>query len=68
MEKRMTEGLSLEELETHARAELLPDRLEMRRGNRKKGIRRGNVRCDVTNVAGLDVLAENNFVCQRINA
>jgi hypothetical protein len=66
--ERMTKGLALEELEAHAHADLLPDRIEMRRGNRKKVIRRGNVRCDVTNVAGLDVVAENFLQCQRINA
>jgi hypothetical protein len=43
------EGLSLRELEAHARAELLPDRIEMHRRVRKirKRIRRrtGNVSC-----------------------
>jgi hypothetical protein len=43
------EGLSLQELEAHARAELLPDRIEMHRRVRKirKRIRRrtGNVEC-----------------------
>ncbi len=42
-------GLSLRELEAHARAELLPDRIEMHRRVRKirKRIRRrsGNVSC-----------------------
>ena len=67
--EKMTKGLSLEELEVHAHAALLPDRIELRRGNKKKTrITRGNVRCEATNVAGLDVLAKNNFVCQRINA
>ena len=67
--ERMTKGLSLGELEAHAHAALLPDRLEMRRGNKKKTfIRRGNVRCEATNVAGLDVVAANVFQCQRINA
>jgi hypothetical protein len=43
------EGLSLQELEAHARAELLPDRIEMHRRVRKirKRIRRrkGDVEC-----------------------
>jgi hypothetical protein len=42
------EGLSLRELEAHARAELLPDRIEMhRRVSIRKRIRRrkGNVSC-----------------------
>jgi hypothetical protein len=42
-------GLSLGELEAHARAELLPDRIEMHRRVRKIRIRRrrrsGNVEC-----------------------
>jgi hypothetical protein len=67
--EKMTKGLALEELEAHAHAALLPDRIELRRGNKKKTrITRGNVRCDVTNVAGLDVVAENFLQCQRINA
>ncbi len=64
----MTKGLALEELEAHGHAALLPDRIEMRRANKKKVIRRGNVRCTTTNVAGMDVFAWNKFVCQRINA
>ena len=41
------EGLSLRELEAHARAELLPDRIEMHRSVRKirKRRRSGNVEC-----------------------
>jgi hypothetical protein len=41
------EGLSLRELEAHARAELLPDRIEMHRRVRKirKRRRSGNVEC-----------------------
>jgi hypothetical protein len=66
--ERMTKGLALEELEAHAHADLLPDRVEMRRANKKKVIRRGNVRCHVTNVAGFDVDADTDFQCQRINA
>jgi hypothetical protein len=40
-------GLSLRELEAHARAELLPDRIEMHRRVRKirKRRRSGNVEC-----------------------
>jgi hypothetical protein len=52
------EGLSLRELEAHARAELLPDRIEMHRRVRKirKRIRRrsGNVSCG------------DNVACNRI--
>ena len=63
----MTKGLALEELEAHAHAALLPDRIELRRGNKKKTTRitRGNVRCEATNVAGLDVVALNDYLCQR---
>ena len=65
----MTKGLTLEELETHGLAALLPDRIEMRRGSRRtKSVRRGNVRCTATNVAGLDVFVDNEFLCQRITA
>ena len=68
----MTEGLSLEELEAHGHADLLPDRIEMhrRRSTRRriKRVRRGNVHCSATNVAGADVFADNRFTCQRINA
>jgi hypothetical protein len=40
------EGLSLRELEAHARAELLPDRIEMhRRKSVRKRRRSGNVEC-----------------------
>jgi hypothetical protein len=53
-------GLSLEELEAQARAELLPDRIEMhrRRSIRKKRIRKkiGNVECSGT-----------TNICHRIN-
>ncbi len=67
--ERMTKGLALEELEALARAELLPDRVEMRRSRRiTKRIRRGNVKCEATNVAGMDVDVDNIFRCQRITA
>jgi hypothetical protein len=59
METGKVEGLSLRELEAHARAELLPDRIEMHRPKRvrkKVRIRRGNVDC-----AGGD-----RVVCNRI--
>jgi hypothetical protein len=49
METGKVEGLTLQQLEAHSRAELLPDRIEMRRRVRKirKRIRRrkGNVEC-----------------------
>ncbi len=68
--EQLTKGLALEELEAHARAELLPDRVEMRRfrNRRTKRVRAGNVTCTATNVAGGDVWAWNKFVCQRIVA
>ncbi len=51
-------GLSPRELEAHARAELLPDRIEMHRRVRKlrKRIKRGNVECSGT-----------TNICRRIN-
>ena len=53
-------GLSPRELEAHARAELLPDRIEMqrRRSIRKRRIRKriGNVECGGT-----------TNICNRIN-
>ena len=67
----MAKGLTLEELEAHGHAGLLPDRIEMRRRRnvRKRITRRsGNVRCTATNVAGDDVFAHNRFTCTRINA
>ena len=67
--EKMTKGLALEELEAYGHAALLPDRVEMRRSKRiSKRIRRGNVKCDTTNVAGIDVFAFNAFQCQRITA
>ncbi len=68
--EKMTKGLALEELEAYGHAELLPDRVEMRRfrNRRTKRVRAGNVTCTATNVAGRDVFAWNYFVCQRINA
>jgi hypothetical protein len=52
IETGKVEGLSLRELEAHARAELLPDRIEMHRSVRKirKRRRSGNVECG-SNVA-----------------
>jgi hypothetical protein len=53
METDKVEGLSLRELESHARAELLPDRIEMHRPKRvRKKIRKriGNVTCEGTTV------------------
>jgi hypothetical protein len=48
-------GLSLRELEAHARAELLPDRIEMHRRVRiRKRRRSGNVECG------------DNVACNRI--
>ena len=69
--ERMTKGLALEELEAHSHAELLPDRVEMRRRrsvNRRLRRRSGNVECTATNVGGLVNAAANLQICQRINA
>jgi hypothetical protein len=45
--KKKAEGLDMQELEAHSRAELLPDRIEMhRRSVRKKTVRKWN--CDGT--------------------
>jgi hypothetical protein len=68
--EQLTKGLALEELEGYSYAQLLPDRIEMRRGNKRSKRRRsGNVECKVTNVAGLinDVPLNLQF-CNRINA
>jgi hypothetical protein len=40
--KKKAEGLDMQELEAHSRAELLPDRIEMRR-HRKKNRRRNGL-------------------------
>jgi hypothetical protein len=60
MEAGKAGGLSSRELEAHARAELLPDRIEMHRRVRKlrKRIRRGNVICD----------GGNPNICNRIKS
>ena len=68
MEKTMTKGMALPELEAHSYAELLPDRIEMRRGNRRsKRVRRGNIRCTSDNVGGLVNLAATLQICQRLS-
>jgi hypothetical protein len=65
--EKMTKGMALPELEAHSYAELLPDRIEMRRGNRRsKRIKKGNVKCTVDNVAGLFNEAETIQICQII--
>ena len=70
--ERTIKGLALEELEAHAHADLLPDRVEMhrRRNSRRrlKRVRAGNVTCTATNVGGLVNAAANLQICQRINA
>ena len=68
--EKMTKGLGLEELEAHSYAELLPDRIEMRRRSRsiRKRRRSGNVECTATNVGGLINAALNIQACSRINA
>jgi hypothetical protein len=58
--ENLTKGLALEELEAHSFAELLPDRIEMRRRrsvNRRLRRRSGNVECTA-----------NLQLCNRINA
>ena len=58
MEKTMSKGLALEELEAHSHAELLPDRIEMhRRKSVRKRIRKrkNNVTC-----------SGDRLVCNRI--
>jgi hypothetical protein len=62
----MIKGLGLEELEAHSYAELLPDRVEMRRLRKRR--RSGNVECKATNVGGLINTALNIQACSRINA
>jgi hypothetical protein len=68
--EKMIKGLALEELEAHSYAQLLPDRIEMRRwrNRQRKRRRSGNVTCTVTNVGGLVNAAANLQICQRINA
>ncbi len=68
--EKMTKGLALEELEAHGFAQLLPDRIEMRRGGSRirKRRRSGNVECSATNIGGLSNEARNFQFCNRINA
>ena len=69
MEKMITKGLALEELEAHSYADLLPDRIEMRmRRSIRKRRRSGNVECTATNVGGLINAALNVQACSRITA
>ena len=69
MEKMMTKGLDLEELEAHSHAELLPDRIEMRRWRivQRKRRRSGNVTCTATNVSGLVNRASTLQACSRFS-
>jgi hypothetical protein len=67
--EQLSKGLGLEELEGHSYAELLPDRIEMRRRRSiRKRRRSGNVECTATNVGGLVNAAANLQLCNRINA
>jgi hypothetical protein len=68
--EKTTKGLALEELDGYSFAQLLPDRIEMRRGNKRSKRRRsGNVECTATNVGGLlNIVPFNIQACQRINA
>jgi hypothetical protein len=67
--ENMIKGLALEELEAHSHAQLLPDRIEMRRwrSRHRKRRRSGNVECTATNVGGLVNAAANLQLCNRIN-
>ena len=68
MEKTMSKGLALEELEAYSHAEFLPARVEMRRRRSiRKRRRSGNVECTATNVGGLLNAAATLQICQRIN-
>ena len=60
MQKQMTKGLGLEELEAHSHAELLPDRIEM---HRRKSIRKKRIRKKIGNVE----CSGGNNTCARIN-
>ena len=62
--ERMTKGLALEELEAHAHAALLPDRVEMRVRKRRRS---GNLECKATNVGGLVNAALDVQACSRFN-
>ena len=62
--ENMTKGMALPELEAHSYAELLPDRIEMRRSKR---VKKGNIRCDVRNAGGLVNAALNLQICQRLS-
>ena len=68
--EQLTKGLALEELEAHSFAQLLPDRVEMRRRRSiRKRRRSGNVECTATNVGGLlNIVPFNIQACNRINA
>ena len=57
MTEEMNKEMTLEELEAHCRAELLPDRIEMRR--RKKSRRDGVLNCRQVAVAVLGGVATN---------
>ncbi len=62
--EKMTTGLSLEELEAQT-AELLPDRIEMRRRRRRRG--GGGINCTGVSVAGDDNFGDNEFQCFSVN-
>ncbi len=59
-------GLSLEDLEAHGRAELLPDRIEMMMRRRRRRGGGGNVNCGAANVAGGNQNATNTQNCNNI--
>jgi hypothetical protein len=58
--EKLTKGLTLEELEAHGRAELLPDRIEMQR---RRSIRKTRIRKKIGNV---ECSGEAN-ICNRIH-
>jgi hypothetical protein len=67
MEKKIEKGLALEELEAQS-AELLPDRLEMRRRSRIRRRRKRGFVCSPTNVqVGDDNDVDQDIQCFRIS-
>ena len=67
MEKKIEKGLTLEELEAQT-AELLPDRLEMRRRSRIRRRRKRGFVCSPTNVqVGDDNDVDQDIQCFRIS-
>jgi hypothetical protein len=67
MEKKSEKGLALEELEAQT-AELLPDRLEMRRRSRIRNRRKRGFECSPSNVqVGDDNDIDSDIQCFRVS-